>query len=64
MEFKFKIALVENNISVFQVSFEPTLHLTVFHLRIEHEWGKKKERKIECDFFPSLMTKHDMGKDE
>lgn len=29
MEFKFKISLVENHMSIFQVRVEPTLHLPI-----------------------------------
>lgn len=41
MEFKFKISLAENIVSVFQGRFEPTLKF--FNLKIECERKKRKK---------------------
>ena len=42
MEFKFKISLAENIVSIFQGRFEPTLKF--FNLKIECEIKKKKQK--------------------
>lgn len=63
MEFKFKISLVENTVSIFQVVFEPTIHLTKSSQSYARAWVGEKKEKLNV-IFPSMMTKHDMENGE